>query len=217
MLPENSTQTTKQIESRREFISEAFHTFNQPLTAMHCGLELCLLKERSEEEYRQRIEDALAHAGTVLQLSKAVRELAEAADPGEDLQNVELQPVLSALGEDLAVIAEAAVVALKLTCSNDVVVRADPGKLARHIGNLASILMRALEPGGNVGICAEREGKDILIVLSGVGRQRLPVEDGVQTKLDGIRVDAASSYLWTLGGDFHKDRSSFTIRLQALQ
>lgn len=217
MLPENSSQTPKQLEARRESISEAFHSFNQPLTALHCGLELCLLKERTGEEYRQRIEDALGNAGTVLQLSKAVRELVEAVDPGEELQPVGLQPLLSTLSEELTVVAEAAVVVLKSSCPDDVAVMADPEKLARHLGNLASIVIRTLEPGGQLQLGALTEGSHVVIAIAGKGKQRDVCDDDLQKKLDAIRVDAASSYAWTLGGEFRKDRSNFTIRLDALK
>ena len=217
MLPENSSQTPKQLEARRESISEAFHSFNQPLTALHCGLELCLLKERTGEEYRERIEDALGNAGTVLQLSKAVRELVEAVDPGEELQPVGLQPLLSTLSEELSVVAEAAVVVLKSSCPNDVAVMADPEKLARHLGNLASIVIRTLEPGGLLQLGALTEGSHVVIAIAGKGKQRDLSDDDLQKKLDAIRVDAAFSYVWTLGGEFRKDRSNFTIRFDALK
>jgi signal transduction histidine kinase len=215
LLPDNST-TAKQIEGRRGYVSEAFHSLNQPLTALHCGLELCLMKERSGEEYRQRIEDAIGNAGTVLQLSKAVRELVEAADPGEDLQKVELNQVLTALMEELAVLGEASMVAVKLGCPEGLAVAADPGKLARHMGNLASIGMHMLAPNGQIQIDACSEGDDVVIAITANGMDRDTVEDGLQKKLDAIRIDAASSYAWSLGGEFCKAPSSFTIRLPAL-
>ncbi len=206
----------KHIESRREYVSEAFHSFNQPLTALHCGLELCLVKQRSEEEYRQRIEDALSNAGTVLRLSKALRELVEAEDAGEDVQRVELEPLLAAVAEQLTVVAEASGVLVKVTCPHGVSVMADPAKLAQHCGNLGSMLTSKLDPTGSVHLSVQREGEHAVIAIIGEGEKRDLAEAGAQSKLDAIRIDAACSYAWTLGGDFVRDSSSFTIRLNAL-
>ncbi len=215
MLPENPN-IAKQIESRRGFVSEAFHAFHQPLTALHCGLELSLLKQRSEEEYRQRIEDALLNAGSVLHLNKAVRELVEATDPGENLQTIDLPIVLPALAEKIAVVAEASVVRPKISCPERVSIIADPTKLGVHVGNLASILIRALEPGGNLELKVNADGATAVITIVGKGKQRPTDEANVQRKLDSIRADAACSYFWTLGGEFRRTRSSFTIRLPRL-
>jgi len=217
LLPDHLSQTAKRVEARRGYISEAFHSFNQPLTALHCGLELCLLKERSPEEYRERIADALENAGTVLQLSKAVRELVEAVDPGEELQSVELQPALTALSDELAIVAEAAVVGLKLSCQQGVAVFVDPSKLTRHLGNLGSIIIRALEPGGTVQLGVEAGAEYVAIEIAGKGKQRADVDNGLQSKIDTIRIDAANSYAWTLGGEFSKGQNSFMIRLAALK
>jgi hypothetical protein len=37
-------------ETRREYLSEAFHSLSQPLTALQCGLELAVAVRRSEKE-----------------------------------------------------------------------------------------------------------------------------------------------------------------------
>jgi hypothetical protein len=70
-------------EQRRRFISEAFHSFHQPLTGLHCGLEIALQKPRTDEEYRGRIADALQNASAILKLNAALRQLVDATDPGE--------------------------------------------------------------------------------------------------------------------------------------
>src|SRR3954465_7105400 len=102
------------VEERRKFLSEAFHTFHQPLTGLHCGLELALQKQRTIEEYRERISDALEHAGAILKLNKALRELVDAADPGERFGTVALAPLLAQLAEELALVADPASVNIEV-------------------------------------------------------------------------------------------------------
>lgn len=216
MLPEVSDESLEKVERRRQFLSEAFHAFHQPLTALHCGLELSLLKQRSEEEYRQRIADALQHAGAVLELNKALRELAESTDAGENFGRVELAQLLSNLTEQLTVIAEARQVHVKLTCPEDVSVGADPEKFTRHIGNIACVVLNQFEPGGTLHIKVDT-GENIVLSVSGKGSRRGGIDNCVQQKLSAIRLDAACSYVWALGGEFHKTRTGFTLSLNPLQ
>lgn len=216
MLPEVPNESLDQMERRRRFLSEAFHAFHQPLTALHCGLELSLLKQRSEEEYRHRIEDALQHAGAVLELNKALRELAESTDPGENFGCIELSSLLSGLAEELTLIAEARQVHVKLTCPEDVSVGADPEKVTRHLGNIASVVLNQLEPGGTLHIKVET-GEGVVLTVSGKGNQRDGTDGSIQEKISAIRVDAACSYIWALGGEFHKTRTGFRLSLNPLQ
>jgi len=215
--PKSSNGSTKQLESRRQFLSEAFHSFHQPLTALHCGLELSLLKQRSEQEYRQRIAEALQHAGTVLQLNKALRELAEATDPGENIGRIELRPVLTQLADELALVADAAQVLLKFNCPEELFVSADAEKFSRHIGTLANLIISDLEPESTCVFQGHRDERGIVVELLGEGIHRKNVEDGPEHKLRSIRTDAACSYVWTIGGDLMSTPSGFRITLPALQ
>ncbi len=210
MSPETLNKSAKHLESRRKFISEAFHAFHQPLTALHCGIELSLLKPRTEDEYRQRLEDALQNAGSVLQLNKLLRELVEAADPGENFGRVQLYPPLSRLVEELAFVTEAELVELKFSCPENISVEADPDKLMRHFADLANVVIAATEPGGAVHLKVQVEGSRALITFAAKGVHRECRED---TKLNAIRIDAACSYIWTIGGDFKKSKTGFSVGL----
>jgi len=207
-----SEKAENRVEERRRFISEAFHSFHQPLTALHCGLELTLLKNRAENEYRNRAEEALSHAGAVLELNKAVRELVESADPGENCGRVELKPLLDQLISELTIPAEAAMVSVGLECPDFTCVRADGLKLAQNIGNLASQLIRSAEPGGSIRLRV-RDGAQVTLEMILKAKSRSHDEDGLQAKLDHIRVDSACSYIWTLGGDFRKTKTGYSISL----
>ena len=204
------------VKERRKFISEAFHSFHQPLTALHCGLELSLLKPRTEEEYRQRGQDALLMAGAVLQLSRAVRELAEAADPGECVGRIELQPFLSKLVEDLSYIAEAGMVVIRLECPKGLFVKADASKLACSLGNIATSLIHSADPATSVVLNVERDDATVSLKLTLEGRRREPEEKDLNQKVAQIRQDAACSYVWAIGGEFRKVKKGFVIELPAL-
>ncbi len=85
-------------ERRREYLSEAFHSLSQPLTALQCGLELAVAVPRSQKEYERRIGEGLQSTGSLREMMSALRELVEAEDPGEDAREIKLSEVLSSLG-----------------------------------------------------------------------------------------------------------------------
>ena len=92
-------------ETRREYLSEAFHSLSQPLTALQCGLELAVAVPRSQKEYERRIGEGLQSTGSLREMISALRELVEAEDPGEDAREIELGELLSSLGDSLHKIA----------------------------------------------------------------------------------------------------------------
>jgi hypothetical protein len=204
------------VEDRRSFVSEAFHSFHQPLTALHCGLELSLLKERDEADYRQRLQDALTSAGAILELNKAMRELVEATDPGENFGRVELKPLLAKLAEDLSYSAEPGLVALRMACPEQVFVAADADKFARNLGNLGMVLLRSADLGAALHLKAHCDETTVLLKLSMEGARRESADRNLQYRLDQMRVDAACSYAWTIGGEFKKTKKGFAIGLSPL-
>lgn len=205
---------TDHLEERRKFISDAFHTLNQPLTGLHCGLEIALQRPRSEGEYRQRIGDGLENAGAILQLVRAVRQLVDAADPGERFGTVEVPVLLSQLKSELEVVAEATRVGVTIEESVDVKVSADPGKLLAALGGLVAGELGSYEAGGSVRIATVARKKWLELTLSSKGTKKaapIPVE--ASEKLAEIRRNAACCYVWTLGGDLETVRDGWKIKL----
>lgn len=198
------------VEERRRFISEAFHTLNQPLTGLHCGLELALQKPRSEGEYRQRISTGVEYAGEILVLIKAVRQLVDAADPGERFGPVSLGMALAQVRSELEVVAEATGVRLEMDCNVAGQVKADPGKLATALGGLIAAEMESLERGSVLKLTAEASKKTARLHLDCAGNRK---GDAGNAKIGEIRRHAAVSYLWTLGAEVELSANVLTINV----
>lgn len=200
------------VEERRRFISDAFHTLNQPLTGLHCGLELALQKPRSEGEYRQRISHGLEYAGEVLALIRAVRQLVDAADPGERFGTIPLATVLAQVKSELEVLAEATGVTLEMDCNSAAQVKADPGKLVAALGGLISAEMENMGRSGSVRVALRSAKRTLLlrIDLAGIRKNAAPNGNG---KVAEIRRNAAVSYLWTLGAQIDFSPNELTIKL----
>ena len=73
----------QEIADQRTFVSDIFHKLSQPLTALHCSLELSLARDETAEEYRASVEAALQNADRLRQGLLLMRELSDADDPGD--------------------------------------------------------------------------------------------------------------------------------------
>ena len=189
------------IEERRKMISDAFHSLNQPLTGLHCGLEIALQKPRTDEEYRNRIGTGLENAGAILQLIRAVRLLVDAADPGERFGTVDLALVLGQLKGELEVVAEALQVEVTIHCEQHSNLMADPLKLMAALGTLADEQIRSAGSGAQVEIETIIAGRNIAVTMRSAAGNRPETSDGLDHKLAEIRCNAACCYLWSIGGE----------------
>ena len=185
------------LEERRKMISDAFHSLNQPLTGLHCGLELALQKPRTDEEYRLRIGNGLENAGVILQLIRAVRLLVDAADPGERFGTVDLALVLSQLKGELEVVGEALQVEVSVHGDASCRVLADPTKLLAALGTLADEQIRSADRGSRVQIEARSQDHNVVVTIRN-STVCANAEEGLARKLSEIRCNAACCYLWSV-------------------
>ena len=195
------------IEERRKFISDAFHTLNQPLTGLHCGLEIALQKPRTEGEYRKRIEDGITNASEILKLVRAVRQLVDAADLGERFGTLDLAMLLSQLRSELEVVAEVRKVELVVEYPEGLRVKADPGKLMAALGGLIAGEIEACE--AEVRVVAKVDMNLARLVV----RSSKRVSEHGDGKMEEIRRNAAVSYLWAIGGGCERDGGEIRITL----
>ncbi len=105
-----------ELAPRRDFASNVFHDLSQPLTALHCSLELALLRDQTGEEFRTSVESALQNAERLRQRLLLLRELSDADDPGDVAMPLALDRLLQQLCEDMVPLFESAGRSLELTC-----------------------------------------------------------------------------------------------------
>jgi len=67
------------FESQKMFVSNVSHELRTPMAALIAELELSLHKERSNEDYRRVVENALADARNIEKLSNGLMDLAKAS------------------------------------------------------------------------------------------------------------------------------------------
>jgi signal transduction histidine kinase len=203
-----------EFAERRKAISEAFHSFHQPLTSLHCGLELALYKPRTEGEYRKRIEDALANAAAILRLNKALRELVDAADPGERFGTIDFPSFAAQVRDQVSVVAESAGVVVRWSGECEGRLAADPMKLLQMLGNVLSCAIAEVTAGAEVHVdCKIEEGSFLLSITASGPRAPAREPSDIEQKLCEIRMDAARCYCRALEGSLTSSEKALEMKL----
>jgi hypothetical protein len=138
-----------------EGIYEILHGLSQPITALECGLELSLRKDKTPADLRARLRSSLEMARLLHQRLVEFQALQDAAEPGDTSRPVAIQPLLQQLREDYLPAAQSGCVKLAVTCE-PAMVRGDETRLRSGFFHLLEFLMRICSPGGCLRICGHR-------------------------------------------------------------
>jgi C4-dicarboxylate-specific signal transduction histidine kinase len=136
---------------QRQFVSDVYHTLAQPLTALHCSLELALRASPDLDRQRAALEDGLRLTGEVLAAAKFVRRLAEADDPGHPV-SVPLGWAIHAVVQELDPVAESMSARIDVPSGCAVRVWIDPQRLREVLFHLFDWVLHSAQ-GKNV--CAD--------------------------------------------------------------
>lgn len=138
-----------------ERVSEILHALSQPITALECGLELSLRKDRTPSELRARLRASLGTARLLHERLVGFQVLQDAAEPGDTSRPVAIQRVLQQLREDYLPVAQSACVKLTVRCE-PAMVRGDEARLRNGFFHLLESLMRICRSNGRLRIWGPR-------------------------------------------------------------
>jgi hypothetical protein len=150
--PDSAKET---VGEHSERVSEILHALSQPITALECGLELSLRKDKTPSELRTRLSASLATARLLHQRLVEFQALQDATEPGDTSRPVAIQAVLQQLREDYLPVAQSASVELAVKCA-PAMVRGDEARLRNSFFHLLEFLMRTCQSRGCVRICGFR-------------------------------------------------------------
>jgi hypothetical protein len=185
-----------------DFASNVFHDLSQPLTALHCSLELALLQDQTIEEFRASVEAALGAADRLRQQLLLLRELHDADDPGDTSTPLALDRLLQQLREDMLPLFGSAARSFNLTCES-VRVPANDAKLERGFFYLLEFLLRCDSPGQALIMRGERTSQqqvEIRIAGCGASANSGPSDDRSQPDWSG-ELEIARRTFRAIGGD----------------
>jgi hypothetical protein len=187
-----------------ERVSEILHALSQPITALECGLELSLRKDKTPAELRARLRSSLSTARLLHQRLVEFQILQDAEEPGDSSRPAAIQTVLLQLREDYWPVAQAASVRLAVKCE-PVMVRGDEARLRNGFFHLLEFLMRTCPPHGYLRICARALSSPVLEVNFSSGApnspqaQELPLADDLDLRIAQSTFRAAGGNLAVTG------------------
>jgi signal transduction histidine kinase len=150
-------------EEQSQWISKMLHALSQPITALECGLELSLRKDRTPAELRARLRASLGTARILHQRLLEFQVLQDAGEPGNTSHPAAIQTILVQLREDYSLIARSAEVKLAVK-SEPAMVYGDEARLRSGFFHLLEFLMRICPPHGNLRVCSQSPGSAVLEV-----------------------------------------------------
>ncbi len=198
----SAAASAAEIVPRRDFASNVFHDLSQPLTALHCSLELALARDQTLEEFRASVEAALQAAERLRQRLLLLRELSDAEDPGDTSTPLALARLLQQLREDMLPLFESAGRRFELTCAA-VQVPANEAKLARGFFYLLEFLLRCPSPSHGLSMRGERKDQQqVEICIAGCGARvaAAPSDDCCAPDWSG-ELDIARRTFCAVGGE----------------
>lgn len=129
------------LSPQHRFVSDVLHHLSQPLTALHCSLELSLARDQTAADFRGSIQAALQNADCLRQRLLFIRELNDAGEPGDTSVPVALSPLLEELREELFPLFESSGKSFEVNL-RPVEVRGNRTKLARGFFYMLLFLLR---------------------------------------------------------------------------
>ena len=139
-------------------ISEIFHNLSQPLTALHCILDLALQRDRSLKQLRASVQSALDSAECLRQRLLLIRLLNDAGHVRECAAPVDLGGLLQELADDMGRLFASAEREFRLDVRcRPLLVRADKERLMQALFAFTEYLFRYLPKGGRVSISVDQK------------------------------------------------------------
>ncbi len=161
----------KVFEGQRQFVADAAHEIQTPLTVIKGTIEVALHKSRSADEYRDAL---VTNLGQVERLSTLTRSLLTLAQFAGDLPPVKLvplplEPLVQELVKELTLLAEDRKIRLTLDTHPVPLVLGDDGRLTQLLINLLDNALAHTQPEGTVTVRLRPEEAQVVLDVDDTG------------------------------------------------
>jgi signal transduction histidine kinase len=126
------------LERERAFVADASHELRMPLTVLKAELEVTLREDGDARQLRSALTSATEEADRIIRLAEDLLVLAR-AEQGQlpvQLRKMRLRDLIWTLGERFKPVAAYAINTPPLCNGSEIVVAADPDRIAQALGNL---------------------------------------------------------------------------------
>jgi C4-dicarboxylate-specific signal transduction histidine kinase len=169
----------------QQLLADLFHALSQPLTALHCSLELALEARRSGEQCRQGVRTALYQAEQVARWCGSLRTLLDAESPGGDRPVIAFDDCLREIVQDLQPVAESQGGRLVLQGQSAAWVRVEKQRLQQGLFSLLEGAMNGDGAGRSLDLVASALHGRALLAVHAVGGQSIGGEPTAETGAAG--------------------------------
>ncbi len=159
------------FEGQRQFVADAAHEIQTPLTVIKGTIEVALHKSRSADEYRDALVTNLGQVERLSTLTRSLLTLAQFAGdrPPVKLVPLSLEPLVQELAKELRVFAEDRKVRLTLDTHPVPLVLGDDGRLTQLLINLLDNALAHTPLEGEVTLRLRPENGQVVVEVDDTG------------------------------------------------
>lgn len=170
-LSQTLTQLRKAFEREKQAAADISHELRTPLAALMTTLEVGLRKTRTQEEYRDILEECRYSGQHMYQLVERLLTLAR-LDAGADQYHpaqVDVIEVALSCADIIRPLARAKGLDLRLNVPDPIVTQTDPNKLREVLTNLLHNAVEYNKPDGSIELAVERMNGHIRLEVRDTG------------------------------------------------
>jgi K+-sensing histidine kinase KdpD len=157
----------------RKLLSDLFHALNQPLTSLHCCLELCVQPSNQLGRHlRRNLELALRQAQSVVLITKGIRELVSPLPVDVAHEAINLEDCLRETAADLELLAAAGKKRFKVTVHASCPVSIACHSLREALFRLIDFAIRHARAGTSIKLAVEQTGESAVLTILFAGHRR---------------------------------------------
>ncbi|HPY40639.1 MAG TPA: HAMP domain-containing sensor histidine kinase, partial [Thiolinea sp.] len=182
------------MKATREVTDNLAHDLRNPLNRLRNRLDTSRFQPMDAEHFQQVRQDALQDVDDLIKTFNALLGIAQ-AESGvhrDDWTPIQLDPLISDLGELYEAVAEEEGIKFSYASQPSLVLQANRHLIAQVITNLLDNAVKYTPKGGEIRLNAEQQAQQIIITVSDTG-PGIPVEERERVFKRFVRLDNARS------------------------
>jgi signal transduction histidine kinase len=161
----------KAFKRERQFIADVAHELKTPLATLRSSIEVVLTKERTKDEYKKALQDALQETNHLSSTLKNVLDLAWSETPSEQksVSQLNLSELMKELSEITQKMATYKNIQIKDNIADNIYILGFKDKLARALLNIVDNAINYTQS-GSITLGLKQQGDKAHIIIKDTGQ-----------------------------------------------